>query len=342
MLGACPADMTFVLSEADYKSLSLQFNSSKKPDPKLLNSGTFHWLPAVLGCGYTHSQELLPGVWLDVINKEFSQSWALKVPVHDHLVQVTVLLSGSVNYDASYPSLEPKRSYFSGSGISPGYVASYQQSQHLQGVNIHFAPAVLEQMLADQSPELRQSLLCYGDWKKAWFPKVTPTMRTVAQQIIQCPFEGATRHVYLQAKVFELLALQLEEVLAAPKQQPAQFKSSTLDCIYQAKDLLTAQIENPPSILDLAEQVGVCDRTLRRGFRKVFGTTVIGYHMQQRMVKAEQLLREKRYTVAEVANKVGYTHLGHFAAAFKRQFGITPSECIAGHAVATDWTKVCS
>ncbi|HEY9763627.1 MAG TPA: AraC family transcriptional regulator [Trichocoleus sp.] len=329
--------MTFVLSEADYKGLGLQFNNSKKPDSKLPNSGTVHWLPAVLGCGYTHSLELLPGVWLDVIDKEFSQSWALKVPVHDHLVQITVLLSGSVNYDGSYPSLEPKRSYFSGCGISPGYVAWYQQSQHLQGVNIHFTPAVLEQMLADQSPELRQALLCYGDWKKAWFPKVTPTMRAVAQQIIHCPFEGATRRVYLQAKVFELLALQLEEVLAATKQQPAsQLKPGTLDCIYQARDLLTVQIENPPSILELAEQVGVCDRTLRRGFRKLFGTTVIGYLTQQRMIRAEQLLREQHNTVAEVANKVGYTHLGHFAAAFKRQFGITPSECIAGQNVSTD------
>jgi YesN/AraC family two-component response regulator len=35
---------------------------------------------------------------------------------------------------------------------------------------------------------------------------------------------------------------------------------------------------------------------------------------------AEQLLRNHR-TVAEVANQISYTHLGHFAATFKRQFG---------------------
>jgi AraC-like DNA-binding protein len=62
----------------------------------------------------------------------------------------------------------------------------------------------------------------------------------------------------------------------------------------------------------------------------VFGTTVVGYLTQQRMKQVEQRLREGNFTVAEVANQVGYAHLGHFAAGFKRQFGITPSQALAG------------
>jgi AraC-like DNA-binding protein len=42
------------------------------------------------------------------------------------------------------------------------------------------------------------------------------------------------------------------------------------------------------------------------------------------------LLREQKLSVAEVANLVGYSHLGYFAKVFKRQFGITPSECMMG------------
>ncbi|WP_263975317.1 helix-turn-helix domain-containing protein [Leptolyngbya sp. 7M] len=36
------------------------------------------------------------------------------------------------------------------------------------------------------------------------------------------------------------------------------------------------------------------------------------------------------YTVAEVAAMVGYSNLGHFAAAFKRKFGITPRDDLWG------------
>ena len=49
------------------------------------------------------------------------------------------------------------------------------------------------------------------------------------------------------------------------------------------------------------------------------------------MEQAELLLRAQEYSITEVANLVGYSHLGNFAAAFKRQFGITPSECFVGN-----------
>jgi AraC-like DNA-binding protein len=42
--------------------------------------------------------------------------------------------------------------------------------------------------------------------------------------------------------------------------------------------------------------------------------------MQQRMQQAKLLLRENASTVAEVANQLGYAHLGHFAAGFKLDF----------------------
>jgi AraC-like DNA-binding protein len=48
------------------------------------------------------------------------------------------------------------------------------------------------------------------------------------------------------------------------------------------------------------------------------------------MEKAEQFLRGSNMTVAEVANLVGYSHLGHFAAAFKKKYGITPKEILLG------------
>ena len=76
--------------------------------------------------------------------------------------------------------------------------------------------------------------------------------------------------------------------------------------------------------------VGVSDRTLRRGFQELFSTTVFGYLASQRMSKAQWLLREEKLTVAEVAVMVGYSNPSHFAGAFKRQFGMTPRECLAG------------
>ncbi|MEM6611553.1 MAG: helix-turn-helix transcriptional regulator, partial [Cyanobacteria bacterium P01_C01_bin.72] len=57
---------------------------------------------------------------------------------------------------------------------------------------------------------------------------------------------------------------------------------------------------------------------------------VVGYIAQQRLDRAERLLRERKHSVAEVAILVGYGNIGHFSVAFKRRFGITPSQCLVG------------
>ncbi|MGD1919859.1 MAG: helix-turn-helix transcriptional regulator, partial [Pleurocapsa sp.] len=161
--------------------------------------------------------------------------------------------------------------------------------------------------------------------------KVTPSMRTIIKQIWEHPYSGAIAQMYLEGKVLELLAMQLAQLAESDLYiVSSALKLKDVDPIYEARDILSQRLENPPSILELAEQVGVSDRTLRRGFSKLFGTTVVGYLNQLRIEQAEILLRTGKLSVAEVANKVGYSHLGHFAAAFKRQFGITPYECLKG------------
>jgi len=321
--------MTLILSESDYGELcQAPVNLSHHNLVSAKNAEIRHDLPAVLGHGYTRCLQLSPGIWLALIDKEFSQPWALQVPVHEHLVQFTIMLTGVVDYDDTYPTLGHGKSYLSGSGLSPSYTAQYGRSRCLKGINIHLKPEVLQPFLADQPKALQQSLLKNEDWKTAWFPRVTPAMHIVAQQMMQCPLQGATRRLYLQAKVFELLALQLEAILKDQGNLAPQtnLKAQTIEGIYHARDILTAQLENPPLLTELAQQVGLSDRTLRRGFRDLFGTTVIGYLTQQRMMQAKDLLQHGDHTVAEVANKVGYAHLGHFATAFRKQFGVSPRE----------------
>jgi AraC-like DNA-binding protein len=331
--------MALVLSLAEYSELWEQQSAFGQAEPSNdefeINEFEVREIPACLGQGHIRGREMVPGMWLEILDFEYGDDLLLTVPAHEHLVQCFLLLSGLTHHDDVYPTIGGTRSYLSGSGISPGYTANYQRCQRLIGVNIHLEPAILEPFLLDQSgyqANLSSLLIRDNEWKTSFFPDVTLPMQRVAQQILKTPFQGIVQRLYLQAKVFELLALQLDFI--SPEQQvptlSTGLKSDTIARIHQAKEILTQRLENPPSLLELAQQVGVSDRTLRRGFQELFGTTVIGYLTQQRMQQAEHLLRAGNCTVAEVANRVGYAHLGHFAAAFKRQFGITPKQCLAG------------
>ena len=125
------------------------------------------------------------------------------------------------------------------------------------------------------------------------------------------------------------MALQIEGI-SAPVHQNRALKPETVARVQQAAMILRSHLEFPPCQTTLARQVGVSDRTLRRGFKQLFGTTVLGYLTEQRLLYAEQLLRDTSLSVTEVVYRCGYSNQGHFAAAFKRRFGITPKQCAMG------------
>ena len=62
-------------------------------------------------------------------------------------------------------------------------------------------------------PQLR-FLAKTNEWQTLVYPKTTTAIQTVAQQILNCPYQGMTKRLYLQAKVLELMALQLAPFLA--------------------------------------------------------------------------------------------------------------------------------
>ncbi|MBN3962353.1 AraC family transcriptional regulator [Nostoc sp. NMS8] len=156
----------------------------------------------------------------------------------------------------------------------------------------------------------------------------TPTMQLLLKQILQCPYRETLRQMYLEAKVLELLVLQIaqwgenNQVL----QRSQFFRADEIERLHHAKAILNQTLPHPPSLLDLASQIGLNDFKLKRGFREVFGTTVLGYVQSLRLEQAKQLLIETNSTIVEIASQVGYESISHFGYLFKRQFGITPRE----------------
>ena len=194
------------------------------------------------------------------------------------------------------------------------HLTTQSDSQFFSQEQLKLIPAELQEAIAKK--------------QEYWYTplgSIAPNLELVLQQILNCPYTGSIQQVYLEGKALELIALQSAQFLQSG--QPSlrhPLKRSDIERIYQARELVTQHLDNPPSLLDLACAVGLNDCTLKRGFRQVFGTTVFGYIRQQRLTKARQLLQDTEMSVAEVTCLVGYMHPGHFAAAFRREFGVSP------------------
>lgn len=160
---------------------------------------------------------------------------------------------------------------------------------------------------------------------------ITPAMQLALQQLLQCPHHSITKQLYLESKSLELVALALEQMVdrladPEPTLQPAPpLRSDDVERLYQARNILQRNLENPPSLATLARQVGLNDYKLKSGFRQVFNTTVFGYLRDCRLEQAQQLLAARQMSVTEVCNTVGYASLSSFNAAFRKKFGCNPS-----------------
>ena len=253
-----------------------------------------HTLPSQLGYGYHREIELCSGLELAIFHEIYPDGFIYRGVENLHPIQFMVHLSGTVD-SGSFLYQDSTRSYIGGSGIQPAVTSFHLANQPLTGVNIHLQPQLLRQLFATPAGELPsefQPLMQGENRQQVFSPKVTGAMRTVVQQIIDCSFTGTTKRLYLQSKVFELMALQLAGMSNEKTTPSSLLKSDTTARIQYAAEILRSHLENPPSNTELAKQIGIGPTTLNKGFRTVFGVTPFAYLTRYRMEQAERLLRQ--------------------------------------------------
>ena len=81
----------------------------------------------------------------------------------------------------------------------------------------------------------------------------------------------------------------------------------------------------------LAEEVGLSRVQLHRRVKELTGITVGEFIRNIRLKQAAKLLAKGDITVAQVTYAVGFANPTHFSAAFKKHYGVTPSEYIQKH-----------
>ncbi|WDY59996.1 AraC family transcriptional regulator [Pseudomonas sp. PSKL.D1] len=91
---------------------------------------------------------------------------------------------------------------------------------------------------------------------------------------------------------------------------------------------LQARPDDPSTVADWAQQLGIDEKTIQRLFRKETGMTFGQWRQQARLMLAlERIAQGER--IIDVAGALGYDSPSAFASMFKRQFGTTPSQFFA-------------
>lgn len=97
--------------------------------------------------------------------------------------------------------------------------------------------------------------------------------------------------------------------------------------IKRAKQLLEQSLTSNTSLDEILQSVYVSKATLIRQFRAYFGQTPHQYLLLNKLNAAKIMLSTTRATVRQTAKYFGFADAYYFSNAFKKHFGISPSEC---------------
>ncbi|OBX36211.1 HTH-type transcriptional regulator CdhR [Halomonas elongata] len=90
--------------------------------------------------------------------------------------------------------------------------------------------------------------------------------------------------------------------------------------------LMETHLEAPLGIQALADELGLSWRRLERLFERHLGQTPRHFYLERRLAHAHQLLIDTRHSVMDIALASGFASASSFTRAFRRRYGLTPSQ----------------
>ncbi len=158
---------------------------------------------------------------------------------------------------------------------------------------------------------------------------ISPSMAIVLNQLINYNLNSSIKQLYFKAKAYELLSLYFNRSEDADVEQcPFLIDEANVIKIRKAKDIVVSRMAEPPSLQELADEIGLNIKKLKEGFKQIYGDSVFSFLFDYKMEVARKLLESGENNVNEVGHKVGYSTSSHFIAAFKKKYGTTPKKYV--------------
>ncbi|WP_234362348.1 helix-turn-helix transcriptional regulator [Streptomyces sp. IMTB 1903] len=110
---------------------------------------------------------------------------------------------------------------------------------------------------------------------------------------------------------------------------PRDTRDAHSDTLRRAVAFIEANAHRAITLADIAASIPVTPRAVQYAFTRHAGTTPLGHLRRVRLARAHAELRSADpsggATVADIAGRWGFAHQGRFAAAYRQEYGVTPS-----------------
>lgn len=251
-----------------------------------------------------------------------------KVPLHWHdEMEIIYIKKGH-----GYVTVDFKQYKVSGGTIVlilPGQLHSIEQYDDLsmEYENIIFQVNMLLPRTEDTSSiNFLRPLLNGQITVPSMFSMVHPHYEAISACIDACDEICKTKpegyDLYIKGKLFEFFYILSNR--CRNEKNPRTAKS--LDKMKTILKFIETNYMQKISVAEIAEQVEFSESHFMRYFKETMGTSFVDYLREYRLTMAARLLIASDATILSIAEEVGFDNLSYFNRAFKKHYGVTPSQ----------------
>lgn len=212
-------------------------------------------------------------------------------------------------------------------GMAPGKAVFIG---HSRTVTVYIHRSRLQALYADRAHELPDCLQAFiaGSLRHTVAQRLplNASLLRCLEDLHGCDLDGHSRRLFIRSKAIEILCHAFKVMAPDEEQVLLDASAQMTRGVIKAQQRLAEDFVAPPTLDDLAREVGLSRSSLCSGFRQIVGQTVFDYIADLRMQQALSMLNERAASITQIAYAVGYSHPSSFSLAVQRRFGTTPSE----------------
>jgi AraC family transcriptional regulator len=156
-----------------------------------------------------------------------------------------------------------------------------------------------------------------------------PTLHHIAMALRAGVQSGAVDRMYREALSTALAVHLLREYGAAVPGPKKQHGGLPREKLVRAVEYIQDQLHTDLTVSRIAQAVYVSPYHFTKLFKQSTGQSPHQYVVEARVRKAKELLTKGKFTISEVAYRVGFVDQSHLTRHFKRVFGLPPKRLLA-------------
>lgn len=146
-----------------------------------------------------------------------------------------------------------------------------------------------------------------------------PEAKSLFLKMLRCKDLETGRSAYLTAKLWDLMALILEQ------------DKADVDYLEKALNCINSEYMNGITVSDIATRLNLDRSYFSSYFKKRTGVSPQDFLLNLRLENARQLMINHGETPTTAANSVGYNDIYNFSRMFKRKYGLSPRAYLDKH-----------